>query len=148
MSRHWTGESDDPLDWGRYTAALRSSIRGRRGQRLLRDLIDGLEALPEPELDCHELASHGTGCVCAFRAVALHRGESFDDLADAETLEPSELAERYDVSSTLANEIVQLNDEIVAGGSHDVIQRRVRWRKVHAWALANLSPAPEKGHGS
>jgi hypothetical protein len=142
MTRHWTGESDDPLDWGRYQAALGSSLRGRRGQQLLRDLIAGLDALPEPELSAGALADRETGCVCALGVVGLQRGRSFDELAHEDFTrgaDPEDLAEQFDISPTLANEIVQTNDEWWHN-SNEKRAREARFHCVKRWAMSHLRP--------
>ena len=142
MTRHWTGESDDPLDWGRYQAALQSSLRGRRGQQLLRDLIAGLDALPEPELSRGVLADRETGCVCALGAVGLQRGKSFDELAHEDFThgaDPENLAERFDISATLANEIVQINDQWWQE-LNQIRAREARFQYVKQWAISHLRP--------
>jgi hypothetical protein len=142
MTRYWTGESYDPLDWGRYRAALRSSLRGRRGQQLLRDLIAGLDALPEPELSAGALADRETGCVCALGAVGLQRGQAFEEmeLEDlAHGTDPEALAGRFDISPTLANEIVQTNDEWWHN-SNEKRAREARFQYVKQWAMSHLRP--------
>jgi hypothetical protein len=136
MSKKRDGESDDPLDWGRYEAAKRSAIRGRRGQRLLRDLIEGLDALPKPELSAGALGDRRNGCVCALGAVALQRGEKFDKLAkDNGEWGPDGIVfdALLDISVTLANEVMSTNDDW-CDGSNMKADRRSRWRHVKAWA--------------
>jgi len=142
VSRTWEGESDDPLDWGRYEAAKRSTLRGRRGQAFLRELIAALDALPRPELSAGALGNRRTGCVCALGAVALAQGDSFEDLAkDNGNWSPEDAADWYGISPTLANEIIGANDDWRDGNSLDV--RRSRWRHVRAWAVANLIEPPQ-----
>lgn len=51
MSRSWyCDDNDDPLALGRWRAQVRSATRGKRGQRLLRDMLDALDAMPEKRL--------------------------------------------------------------------------------------------------
>ena len=141
MSRFWEGESDDPLDWGRYEAAKRSTLRGKRGQAFLRELIAALDALPKPELSEGALGDRRTGCVCALGAVALAQGDSFDDLAkDDGSWGPEDAAEWYGISPTLANEIISANDEWRDG--NDAKTRQSRWRVVRAWAVRHLIEPP------
>jgi hypothetical protein len=129
VSRSWEGESDDPLDWGRYKAATRSTLRGRRGQAFLRELIAALDALHRPELSAGALGNRRTGCVCALGAIALAQGASFDDLArDNGDWGPGDAADWYNISPTLANEIISANDDWGDGNSAKV--RQSRWRHV------------------
>ena len=148
MSRFWEDESDDPLDYARYEAAKRSTLRGRRGQAFLRELVAALDALPRPELSEGALGDRRTGCVCALGAIALAQGDSFDDLAkDNGNWSLDETAERYSISPTLANEIISANDDWRDGNAVNV--RRSRWRHVRAWAVHHLiepaqpTPTPE-----
>lgn len=142
MSRTWEGESDNPLDWGRYEAAKRSTLRGKRGQAFLRELVAALDALPQPELSEGALGDRRTGCVCALGAVALAQGEAFADLAkDDGNWSPGEAAEWYSISPTLANEIISANDDWRDG--NDARTRQLRWRHVRAWAVHHLTEAPQ-----
>ena len=66
MSRYCDSDDYDWEPWmeGQAAGAMRSAIRGRRGQQLLRDLIAGLDALPVPELAAGALEDTETCCVC------------------------------------------------------------------------------------
>lgn len=58
MSRHGYHEDcgdDDPLVLGRWRAQVRSATRGARGQKLLRDMLAALDAMPEKRLVALEL---------------------------------------------------------------------------------------------
>ena len=51
MSRSgYIDDLDDPLELGRWRGRVASAVRGKRGQRLLRDLLDALDAMPEKRL--------------------------------------------------------------------------------------------------
>lgn len=51
MSRSgYYDDTDDPLVIGRWRAQVASSTRGKRGQRLLRDMLAALDAMPEKRL--------------------------------------------------------------------------------------------------
>jgi hypothetical protein len=51
MSRSGYDEDmDDPLALGRWRAQVASSTRGKRGQKLLRDMLAALDAMPEKRL--------------------------------------------------------------------------------------------------
>lgn len=51
MSRAgYCDDLDDPLEHGRWRAQVRSATRGKRGQKLLRDLLAALDAMPEKRL--------------------------------------------------------------------------------------------------
>jgi hypothetical protein len=129
----------EPWMDGQAAGALQSAIRGRRGQQLLRDLIAGLDALPEPELAAGALEDPETGCVCALGAVRLQRGPEAVPLPCDPTdpdLDWRELAGLFDISQTLANEVVTQNEYNTVG--NDEQSRRHRWLSVRAWAVGHL----------
>jgi hypothetical protein len=147
MSRYCDSDDYDWEPWmeGQAAGALRSAIRGRRGQQLLRDLVAGLDALPEPELAAGLLEDPETGCVCALGAVRLQRGPEAVPLrlATGLRLDPSDpdldwrdLAEPFDISKTLANEVIAQNE--FCSMRNDEQSRRRRWLSVRAWAVGNL----------
>jgi hypothetical protein len=84
MGRHgYTDDSDDVLDLGRWRAQVSSAIRGKRGQRFLRDVIRALDALPEKRLIKNDLvneegavtsAMKGTSSACSRKPT--DKGES------------------------------------------------------------------------
>lgn len=56
MSRAgYCDDIEDPLELGRWRAQVRSATRGKRGQKLLRDLLAALDAMPEKRLVADEL---------------------------------------------------------------------------------------------
>lgn len=48
-------DCEDPLEHGRWRAQVRSATRGKRGQKLLRDMLAALDAMPEKRLIAYEL---------------------------------------------------------------------------------------------
>lgn len=138
MSR--SGYSDD-LDYRElalYRGQVASAIRGKRGQKMLRDLIAALEAMPVKELASYTLVQDGE--CCAIGALALHRGIDVSDLQQAscyedeycdEAAEP--LARRLDVAHQLVREVIHYNDEML----EDVTPAE-RHRRVLGWAKRKL----------
>lgn len=57
MSR--SGYNDDIDNWAliKWRGQVASAIRGKRGQKMLRDLLAALDAMPEKSLIVHELES-------------------------------------------------------------------------------------------
>jgi hypothetical protein len=147
MSRYSDCDDYDWEPWmeGQAAGALQSAIRGRRGQRLLRDLIAGLDALPVPELAAGALEDPETGCVCALGAVRLQRGPEAVPLRfdpTDEDVDWRELAKPFNISETLANAVVSQNE--YASERNDEQSRRRRWLSVRAWAVGHLI-APVEG---
>jgi hypothetical protein len=140
MSRLCEGDGDwEPWMDGQRAGALRSAIRGRRGQQFLRDLVSALDALPEPELSAGALEDKETGCCCAFGAVRRHRGAESAPLGFhpmEEDVTPDRLTEPFDVSPTLAWAVVSANEGWCSSNSPQA--RRQRFRDVRRWAAAKL----------
>lgn len=153
--------SDD--NWGmiRYQGALASSIRGKRGQALLRELLAGLDAMPVKELVAEELAT-ADGQFCALGVVGCSRG------IDMKNIDPEDydaVAALFDIATPLAREIVYNNDEWVDAykwveveicgpmrpwdrhartARIDLPAETVgakRWRHMREWVASQLTPA-------
>lgn len=134
MSR--SGYSDDGDNIAMWRGQVANAIRGKRGQQFLRDLITGLDALPEKVLIANQLQDKDTGCVCALGAVGLKRGVELAPLeAAAEDSDGDTLGRAFDVARQLALEVEYINDE--AGWYQETPRRR--WERVRAWAIENLN---------
>jgi hypothetical protein len=106
MSRSGYSYELDVLDLGRYRGRVASAVRGQRGQRLLKDTLAALEAMPHKRLISDELRDDGE--VCTLGAVMVLRG------LEPEKFDPEEhdvLGGALDVSECLVREIEYLNDE-------------------------------------
>lgn len=146
---------DWPLVYGRWEAALKSTLNGRPGLAGLRKLEAALVALPSKRLIRSAIVQDGE--VCALGALALQEfGEhgSADPLADlsqnygylvdegpSETEETSvEIGQRHGMSRTLAVHIAQTNDE---GFETDPTQRYERMlATVRQWIAESKASAP------
>ena len=107
MSRSgYTEDYSDQWDWIRWRGAVKSAIRGARGQAFLKELLYALDHLPKLSLIVGELERGGE--VCALGAVGRHRG------LDMEGLDPEDFfttATAFDIPCALAQEIMYINDE-------------------------------------
>ena len=124
--------SDDIDNWQliRWRGQVASSVRGARGQLLLKDLLVSLDAMPEKKLIAHELEKDG--CHCALGAVGVAKGLPIQEI-DPEDLDV--VAKTFNISNALAREIVFINDE---GGFYDETPEK-RWSRVRAWVAANIA---------
>ena len=143
MTRLYYDDDLEPWEENLSAGALRSAIRGKRGQQLLRDLINGLDALPSPELSAGALEDEETGGCCALGAVRRFRGADavplwFDPME--EDLRPAHLAEPFNISVSLAWAVLQVNED--ADGCNNERARRRRWQRVRDWAVENLIVKP------
>jgi len=137
MSRH--GYNDDIDNWAmiKWRGQVASAIRGRRGQKLLTDLLAALDAMPEKRLIAHEL-EEVDGEVCALGALGKARGM---DMKELDPEEPESVAAAFDIAPQLAREIVYENDEYdwiyVDSGRREVTPEE-RWAYMRKWVVGRI----------
>lgn len=121
MSRHgYTDECEDPLAQGRWLASLRSAIRGRRGQAMLRELAAALDAMPTKELYAGAF-QRPTGECCALGVLGQARGidmshlepDPEDDFGE-HPADPALVAATFGIADVLAREVMFRNDDLVS----------------------------------
>lgn len=126
-------DSDYPLALWRGVVA--SSIRGKRGQRLLRDLLVALDAMPEKRLIANELVNDGE--VCALGALGVRRGI---DMTKLDPEEPDEVAAAFDIAPCLAQEIVYENDDgFWSPNFREAETPEHRWARMRKWVNKRLN---------
>lgn len=156
MSRSGYSDDLDPLELGRWRAQVASAIRGKRGQRMLRDLRVALDALPDRRLVSNSLLTTG-GEMCAIGAVAAARGVAVEpaddgpDWYDGEDFYDS-VADKLDVAHQLVREVMYLNDDIATArwgrlvtaarwqSWHGPLEDpgRFRWRHLRRWVESKI----------
>lgn len=159
MSR--SGYSDDCDGWAliRWRGAVKQAISGARGQAMLRELVNALDALPERRLAAGSLVTPD-GEYCTLGALGRARGM---DMAPIDPEDREAVAKAFGVAEALAAEIMYLNDEegpqeqtafnfVVCGPmrpweSHTQLRWKwneqagaIRWSQMRAWAVAHLKP--------
>lgn len=145
MSRH--GYSDDLDQWAliKWRGQVTSAMRGKGGQKLLIDLVQALDAMPEKVLITGDLID-AEGDVCALGAVGIKRGIPMDKLDPEES---EQIAEAFDIAEQLAREVAYINDE--QGTNHKIVDGQwkyspetpqERWARVRAWAISHIQPVP------
>lgn len=123
MSRSdYTEDWDDQWALIRWRGAVKSAIRGKRGQAFLGEMLAALDALPEPKLVASELEANGQ--VCAIGAVGKQRGIDMSKL-DPEDYE--RVAWTFGISDALAREIAYENDELSWGTDEQRFARMRSW---------------------
>ncbi len=117
--------------WGliRYRGAVKSGIRGKRGQAFLREMLKALDALPEKKLVADELEMDGQ--VCAIGSVGLARKL---DMSKIDPHDPETVAGTFGISEALAREIVYENDE--GGWGNDTPEKR--FDRMRTWIVGHL----------
>lgn len=131
MSR--SGYSDDLDNWAliRWRGRVASSIRGKRGQKLLKELADAMDAMPFKKLIAEELKCEDGHC--ALGVVGEKRG------LDLENIDPEDyeaVAKEFDIAEPLAQEIVYLNDEECR-----YLSPEERWKYMRDWIDEKLAKA-------
>ena len=136
MSRSgYCDDGEDVLALGRWRAQVASSIRGKRGQQFMRELVDALDALPEKRLIANDLETAGN--VCAIGSVGLKRGV---DMSKLDPEDPYSIAGVFGIAHQLVQEIEYMNDEAFYGKGPEE-----RWKFMRDWAASNIKPAPATG---
>jgi hypothetical protein len=135
MSRSgYVDDMDDVLALGRWRAQVASSIRGKRGQAFLRELIDALDAMPEKKLIAHDLQAGEN--FCAIGTVGAKRGL---DMSNLDPEDSDRIADVFGIARPLVCEIEYMNDE--AEWSDDPAKR---WLRMRNWAASHLAPTSTK----
>lgn len=127
MSR--SGYSDECENVGLWQGAVQSAIRGSRGQALLHEMADALDAMPVKELISGDIVRDNEH-VCAFGAVALARQMNLSSLES----DGDSMGETFGVARALACEIAYQNDE--CGPPKETPGER--WKRMRAWVVASL----------
>lgn len=111
MSRSgYTDDMDDPLAHGRWRAAVKSALQGRRGQALLKELAEALDAMPDKRLYPGSFATP-EGEFCTLGVLGAQRGTKMDDLGDEDWCDTALVGDRFGIAPAMAAEIMYLNDE-------------------------------------
>ena len=135
-SDEWNGW--DSIMWGWRVA---SAIRGKRGQKFLRELRDALDAMPVKELIAGELVDDGECCAIGCLAQARGIDVSGIDPEDAERV-----AATFDIAEPLAREVVYENDEFgewTPKGRVDDPARR--WEYMRKWVERRIKKSVQPG---
>lgn len=175
MSRSgYTDDNEDPLALGRWRQAVKRAIQGKRGQALLRDLVEALDAMEDKRLYPGSFAT-ADGEFCALGAVGAMRGTKVDDLGDEWDCDADLVGDRFNIAPAMAAEVMYMNDECAADNwkwvdvvicgpmppyhfppyGHKKHERSVRvpnenhasdrWKRMRAWAIENLATHSSEG---
>ena len=131
MSRSDYSYENDPWEVIRWRGAVKSAIRGKRGQAFLRELIASLEGLPTKKLIANDLERDGL--VCALGSVGRARGINMTGISP---YDDKRLAEVFGIASAMIREIEFENDE---GGPFPRMANEQRYEFILAWARSNLN---------
>ena len=163
-SNYNDGGDLDNWDLIRWRGAVASAIRGKRGQKLLRELLEALDSMPEKRLAADTL-TRADGDHCTLGVVLARRGVDteplqaqlgehdfefgYDDPDAVETFCDS-IAGELGVAPALVREIMFLNDSVDCVYAQLPTSRhygprddpaRVRWRYMRNWVAVHLQVA-------
>jgi hypothetical protein len=159
-----SGYTDDGDNLAMWRGQVANSIRGKRGQALLLDMVRALDAMPTKQLFQGHLVAQDGG-VCGLGAVGLARGvdmaqfEKYID-NDGHVDDPVSLAQQLghtlNAPYQLIQEIQYLNDEWIdrvydlpnplhgRPGQPEFLGRdatpKERWQRMRKWAVEQLKP--------
>lgn len=140
-ARHgYIDDNDDVLQLGRWRGMVKSATRGKRGQRMLADLRDALDAMPEKRLVEGALQTK-EGDLCAIGCVLAAKGKDYtahedDDEYDLRELNES-IAHELNVAECLVQEVEWHNDEC---GYNETPEQR--WTRMRAWVEKQINKEP------
>lgn len=119
----------DYWTWIRWRGAVTSSIRGKRGQAFLKELLETLDGLPEKKLISNTLATP-QGEVCALGSVMCKRG------LDAEKIDPydyEQISTMLNIPESLVREIEYINDDQFLYTDGECTPEEARFKMVRQW---------------
>lgn len=129
MSRSgYSDDIDDQWQFIRWRGAVKSAIRGKRGQSFLKEMLRALDALPEHKLIRDDLEKDGA--VCAIGAVGKARGI---DMTGVDPEDYEAVASLFDLPHALTQEIVWMNDEAFWRPTPEE-----RYAKMRAWVEGHI----------
>lgn len=133
MSRSgYVDEMDDQWALIRWRGAVKSAIRGKRGQAFLREMRTALDALPEKRLIAYELEQDGD--VCALGSVGKLRGI---DMSKIDPEEYEQVSAAFGIPEALIREIEYENDEASAWFKKDTDEER--FVRVRSWVEKHIA---------
>lgn len=129
MSR--SGYVDDLENWQliMWRGAVKSAMRGKRGQAFFKEALAALDAMPEKRLIANTLEADGEFCLLG--ALGHHKN------MDVSKLDPEDselVSDQFNIADALAREAVFMNDE---GAYYDETPEQ-RWIRMRKWVESNI----------
>ncbi len=143
------GDYDDDNRSLLWRGAVKSAMRGKRGQAFLKELLAAMDALPAKRLVAGDFEAPETGMpfalrrdVCALGAVGRARGVDMQkgEFAYGEDANAENIAGEFGIAHALASEIMYANDE----GSYRETPE-ARFERMRKWVADQIvSEQPPK----
>ena len=132
-----SGSQEEQWATIRWRGAVKSAVRGKRGQAFIRRALKALDAMGTAELASHTFEADGKYCLLG--AVAKHEGidlteinEDYDEEWGDDGEGAENLAVDLNIAQAMAREIVWENDECYVGSDNR------RFEYMRGWLIANL----------
>ena len=133
MSR--SGYSDDcnGAELNLWRGAVKSAIKGKRGQAFLLETLAALDTMPEKRLITNSLHEAASGEFCTLGVVIAARGIDPAPLQDTGRYD---IANALGISPALAAEIMFKNDDECSWNSRTTPERR--WIRMREWVKSHI----------
>ena len=109
-----------------YSANLKRTLRGKRGQAFLREMASAMDAMPVKALIVGDLVRDGAAC--ALGSVAIARGL---DVSEVDEEDAEAVGKLLGISESLAREVAFQNDD-----DFDYVPNETdeaRWKRMRRW---------------
>lgn len=144
MSRSgYSDECDDQWQMICWRGAVKSAIKGARGQAFLKELAAAMDAMPEKRLTTHALQADGK--FCALGVIGQARGMDLskfkaEDGEEWEAGQWGQLSKEFGIAEAMVREIMHHNDEGIwhrwdDGADHGP----ARWKYMRDWIDRKLA---------
>lgn len=131
MGRSNYSDDLEPQELARWRGIVANTIRGKRGQAFLKEMLVALENMPFHELVENQLEIGDD--VCALGSVGRMRGL---DMYNVDPEDSEAVAVVFGISDAMAREIMDVNDE---RGDYGVWESPLkRWRRVYTWVKEQI----------
>lgn len=139
MSRSGYCDDLDNLALINWRGAVKSAIRGKRGQAFLRELAASLDAMPDKRLSEGSF-KHDNGCHCTMGVLGAARGIDMSRFDESDFLDTEAVGETFGIAEAMAREIMWLNDEAYQWECRNSPDPNAkRWELMRAWVTEQIS---------
>jgi hypothetical protein len=130
MSR--SGYIEDIENWQMicWRGAVKSAIRGKRGQKFLTELLTAFDNMANKRLIQGELEADGE--FCSLGVIGSSRG------LDLKNIDPEDyevVSNQFNIAEALVREIVYMNDEHV----WETETPEQRWQRMRTWVMDSIA---------
>lgn len=131
MSR--SGYSDEVDGWAliRWRGAVASAFKGKRGQAALKEILAGLDAMPQKRLVAGNFEHEGE--YCTLGVLGKQRGIDMSEFNDDGYADQEAVAEKLCLPRAFVCEVMFENDEAYSPGGPEG-----RWQRMRQWVVSQI----------